>query len=155
MNLRTLDARALREWPLPAVAADADKEERGRVVVAGGSREIAGAVQLAGVSALRAGAGKLVIATAASVAAQVGQAVPEARVVALAEAGSGALLAGTAAMQSTLAQAAAVLAGPGMMDAPGNLPFVEELLRACGRVPLVLDASAMTVTYCVATKKSS
>ena len=40
---------------------------------------------LAGVAALRAGAGKLQIATAASVAPQLALAVPEARVIGLAE----------------------------------------------------------------------
>src|SRR3954469_24847931 len=113
MKFEPLDLRRLREWPLPAIAEDADKEERGRVVVVGGSREIGGAVQLAGVSALRAGAGKLVIATAASVGAQLGQAVPEARVVGIPEAEGGSLQAsGIDVLRPTLGQAAAVLVGP-------------------------------------------
>lgn len=150
MNFRPLDARALRDWPLPGIAEDADKEERGRVVVVGGSREIAGAVQLAGVAALRAGAGKLVIATAASVAAQLGQAVPEARVIGLPENDAGSLReAGIAALEGTLEHAAAVLAGPGMMDARGNLPFIAQLLRVCRDVPVVLDACAMDVVQAV------
>lgn len=146
MKFRILDARALREWPLPPIAEDADKEERGRVVIVGGSREIAGAVQLAGVAALRAGAGKLVIATAGSVAATVGQAVPEARVIPLPETEGGAFEASGAAMlESTLENAAAVLVGPGMMDPEGSMPFLDRLLRAARKVPVILDASAMDV----------
>ena len=84
-----LDARLLRGWPLPEVAQDADKEDRGRVLVVGGSREIGGAVLLAATAALRAGAGKLVIATAQSVAAPLALRVPEARVIALPETAAG------------------------------------------------------------------
>jgi ADP-dependent NAD(P)H-hydrate dehydratase len=141
-----LDARSLRHWPLPVIEPDADKEERGRVLVAGGSREIAGAVQLAAVAALRAGAGKLVIATAASAAANVAQAVPEARVVGIGESPGGALQAsGIEALGKTLDGLAAVLVGPGMMDSQGTAPFVLGILDACRDVPVVLDASAMDV----------
>jgi hydroxyethylthiazole kinase-like uncharacterized protein yjeF len=141
-----LDARALRRWPLPAVPTDADKEERGRVLVVGGSRETGGAVQLAGVAALRAGAGKLVIATAASVAAQVSQAVPEARVIALAEDEAGALReGGLSVLRPVLEGTDALLVGPGMMDAPGNVGLVRGLLEACRAMPVILDASAMDV----------
>jgi hydroxyethylthiazole kinase-like uncharacterized protein yjeF len=150
MTFCALDVRSLREWPLPAIAANADKEERGRVVVVGGSREIAGAVQLAGVSALRAGAGKLVIATAVSVAAHVGQAVPEARVIPLPENASGSLHKnGIAALEKTLEGAAAVLVGPGMMDPQGSLAFIQQILRACRHLPVVLDACAMDVVQAV------
>ncbi|MEJ6021832.1 NAD(P)H-hydrate dehydratase [Ramlibacter sp. PS4R-6] len=144
MTFRPLDVRTLREWPLPALAHDADKEERGRVVVVGGSREIAGAVQLAGVAAMRAGAGKLVIATAASVAVQVGRAVPEARVIALPESGSGALRAdGLGVLADSLEGAAAVLVGPGLMDPEACVPFIVQLLALCRGIPVVLDAGAM------------
>jgi ADP-dependent NAD(P)H-hydrate dehydratase len=65
--------------------ADADKEVRGHVLIVAGSREMPGAVLLAATASLRAGAGKLTIATAASVAPQVGVALPEARVIGMAE----------------------------------------------------------------------
>jgi hydroxyethylthiazole kinase-like uncharacterized protein yjeF len=142
---KRLDERALRAWPLPAIDGDADKEERGRVLIVGGSREIGGAVQLAGVAALRAGAGKLVIATAQSIAPHVAQAVPEARVIALRETASGAFDRRSAAVLKHAAQsAAAVLVGPGLMDPQGNAPFIERLLRHC-RAPVILDAGAMEV----------
>jgi hydroxyethylthiazole kinase-like uncharacterized protein yjeF len=140
----TLDERTLRAWPLPAIDDDADKEERGRVVVVGGTRELAGAVQLAGIAALRAGAGKLAIATARGAAAQVGQAVPEARVIGLEELDDGALRDGSiAAFESTLRTAAAVLIGPGLSQAPSHAPLCERVLRASPTAAIVLDAGAM------------
>lgn len=86
---RPLDAEVLRRWPLPHMPQDADKEERGRILVVAGSREIPGAAVLAATPALRVGAGKLVIATAASVAPHMAFALPEARVIALPESAGG------------------------------------------------------------------
>jgi ADP-dependent NAD(P)H-hydrate dehydratase len=141
---QTLAARTLRAWPLPAVDSDADKEERGRVLVIGGVRELAGAVQLAGIAALRAGAGKLVIATAASAAAHVVQAVPEARVIALAENADGSLCADVPeGLASSLQSAAAVLVGPGLTQAPSHVELAAHVLDACADAPVVFDAGAM------------
>jgi ADP-dependent NAD(P)H-hydrate dehydratase len=67
----------LRAWPLPMPSDEGDKEERGRLLVIGGSREMPGAVILAATAAMRAGAGKLAIATGASVAQLVALAIPE------------------------------------------------------------------------------
>ena len=74
----------LRRWALPALDGALGKEDRGHVLVVGGSEEIPGAVMLAALGALRAGAGKLQIATSRGVAPAVGVAVPEARVIGLA-----------------------------------------------------------------------
>ena len=79
----TITPRLLRQWPLPQPGDEADKEERGRILVVGGAPEMPGAVILAATAALRAGAGKLRIATCRSVAPLVAAAVPEARVKAL------------------------------------------------------------------------
>lgn len=146
MKWQVIDARTLRGWPLPAVADDADKEGRGRVLVAGGSREIAGAVQLAAVSALRAGAGKLVIAAPRAVAPHMSQVVPEARVIAVEENEAGSFRAGISeALADTLRGTAVVLAGPGTMDPSGSVAFVSNLLEQCKRVPVILDAGAMEI----------
>ncbi|HST60380.1 MAG TPA: NAD(P)H-hydrate dehydratase, partial [Longimicrobium sp.] len=75
----------LHRWPLPQPDPDGDKEERGRVLVVGGDPEVPGGVWLAATAALRAGAGKLQIGTVASIAAQLGIVIPEARVFALPE----------------------------------------------------------------------
>jgi ADP-dependent NAD(P)H-hydrate dehydratase len=146
MKWHAIDARTLRDWPLPAVPHDADKEERGRVLVAGGSREIAGAVQLAAVAALRAGAGKLVIAAPRSVAPHMSQVVPEARVIAVEENDAGSLRARLPeSLALTLQNTAVVLAGPGMMDPSGSVAFVSNLLDQCKHAPVVLDAGAMEI----------
>src|SRR4051795_465821 len=73
----------LRDWPLPN--PQGDKKSRGTVLVVGGSPFTPGAVLLAGVAALRAGAGRLQLAVAESTASALSIAVPEAKVVGLAE----------------------------------------------------------------------
>ena len=66
--------------PLPAPAADTDKNSRGRVLVAGGSETVPGALRLTGEAALRAGAGKLQLATVERVVMHLGVLVPEAAI---------------------------------------------------------------------------
>jgi ADP-dependent NAD(P)H-hydrate dehydratase len=141
-----LGAGTLRGWPLPALPRAADKEVRGRVLVVAGSREIPGAAVLAATAALRAGAGKLVIATAQSVAAQMAFAVPEARVIALPETPRGAFASeGLALLQDAAKAADAALVGPGLMDEEGCEQFVAALLPKLAHTPLALDALAMNV----------
>lgn len=82
----------LRDWPLPDPSGG--KEARGRTLIIGGSAQTPGAILLAAEAALRSGAGKLQVATAASVAAHVAVALPEALVHALPETSSGGLDAG-------------------------------------------------------------
>lgn len=136
-----IDRELLRSWPLPPPSADADKESRGRVLVVAGSREMAGAAMLAGVAALRAGAGKLVIATSRARAPWLSVAVPEARVIGLAETRSGAFaLRGVDALAAEARGADALLLGPGMIDEAGSVAFVGALLGAAPDVPAVLDA---------------
>src|SRR5688572_15090459 len=76
-------AAVLRDWPLPDLGTD--KESRGRTLIIGGSAQTPGAVLLAAEAALRSGAGKLQVATVRSVAVAVAVALPEARVLPLAE----------------------------------------------------------------------
>jgi len=141
-----LDARMLRGWALPEIAQEADKEVRGRVLVVAGSREIPGAALLAAVAALRAGAGKLVIATAQTVAAQLAFAVPEARVIALPETAQGSFaMQGLALLEGTAQGSDAALIGPGLMDEAGTCEFVGALLPLLAHVPVILDALAMNV----------
>ncbi|HSH89714.1 MAG TPA: NAD(P)H-hydrate dehydratase [Ramlibacter sp.] len=141
-----LDAALLRRWPLPEIPSDADKEVRGRVLVVGGSREIPGAAVLAGVAALRAGAGKLVMATARSVATQLAMIVPEARVIALPENDAGSfVINGIALLDESLGTADAILVGPGLMDDEGTAAFTAALLAHVKDAPVILDARAMQV----------
>lgn len=131
----------LRAWPLPT--ADGDKEDRGRILVIGGSRNTPGAVRLAAEAALRAGAGKLQVATVASLAPHLAVAVPEALVRGLPESPSGAIATGAAvALAELAAEASAVLVGPGLS---GDDEAAELVLGLLARLegPVVLDALAL------------
>lgn len=141
-----ITARLLRDWPLPMPGPDADKNERGYVVIVAGSQEMPGAVLLAATAALRAGAGKLAIATAASVAPQAGVTVPEARVLGLQETADGGLVADQRDdLRRLCEQASAVLIGPGMQDDTASCHLVRTLLPHCSHVPLILDAAGMSI----------
>ena len=134
----------LRGWPLPQ-PDDADgKEERGRVLVIGGSALVPGAVRLAGEAALRVGAGKLQLATVRSVSGALAVAVPEALVVPLDEDGDGQLLATAgAALADRAARTQAVVVGVGMSDPEPVREIVRTLVGVPGPV-LVLDAAGIT-----------
>jgi len=128
----------LRDWQLPE--ARGGKNERGSILVIGGSSETLGAVLLAAEAAMRVGAGKLQVATVASVAPFAAAALPEALVRALPETDGGAISAAAADAVADLAEAAdAVLIGPGMADKEETQAFGERLLPRL-RGPLALDA---------------
>jgi hydroxyethylthiazole kinase-like uncharacterized protein yjeF len=113
------------------------------VLVIGGSTEIAGAVVLAATAALRAGAGKMQIATCRSLAPHVSMAVPEARVIGLAETKAGGIAAGgLKQIEAEVAGAQAVLVGPGMVDETATSRLMLNLLRLVEDAALVLDAGA-------------
>lgn len=123
-----LSAALLRSWPLPSLAGAQGKEDRGRVLVVGGSAQIPGGVRLAGEAALRAGAGKLQIAIAQSAAQGLAIAMPEARVIGLSESRSGELA--RRSVQKIAGEADrcdALVVGPGMMESVA----AEQLLRHC------------------------
>src|SRR3569832_2089710 len=136
----------LRQWPLPQPDDEADKEERGRILIIGGSREMPGAVILAAAAALRAGAGKISIATGASVAQLVALAIPESRTIGLPETAAGGLTAeGARGLADLASRADAIVIGPGMQDEPSACAFLLELLPRLGDAKVVLDACAMGI----------
>jgi hydroxyethylthiazole kinase-like uncharacterized protein yjeF len=140
----TLDADWLRRHPLPHHPDDGDKEERGRVLVVGGSRELPGAVLLAGVAGLRAGAGKLQIATAQSIAVAIGVAIPECRVIGLRETEDGCIA--SAEIDGILhwaEHAQSVVLGCGLQAGAPLDDLLDALFAARLDVPLVLDAAAL------------
>lgn len=143
---RDVDASLLRGWPLPLPSNDADKEDRGHVLVLGGSCEMPGAVILAATAALRAGAGKLTIATGRSVAQLVALAIPESRVLGLAETAEGGFaLDAVAALDPLADKISAILVGPGMQDEAATARLVHALLPRLegSKVQVLLDANAM------------
>ncbi|PPT91993.1 NAD(P)H-hydrate dehydratase [Xanthomonas arboricola pv. arracaciae] len=140
-RVRMLTAAALRSMPLPAPGGD--KEQRGRVLIVGGSMRVPGAVLLAGEAALRTGAGKLQIATAASVAPGMALAVPEALVLGLAQNGQGEIVRGHRALDGAMAACDAAVIGPGMGSSATTTAMVR---RAAEQAvcTLVLDAGALS-----------
>ena len=130
----------LRDWQLPAPGSD--KEARGLVLVVGGSRDTPGAVLLAGEAALRAGGGKLQIATAESVSAAVGVAVPEALVLPLAETATGRISTTDADSVVEAGEGAdVVLLGPGLLDVDPSTELVAAVLPRLDTT-VVIDALA-------------
>ncbi|HEX8238176.1 MAG TPA: NAD(P)H-hydrate dehydratase [Allosphingosinicella sp.] len=143
-DFEILDCDLLRRFPLPDHPEDGDKEERGRLLVIAGSRELAGAALLAGTGGLRAGAGKLQIATGASVAALLGVAVPEARVIGCAETDEGCIAADATAPLLELAEGAqATVIGCGLQHGPPLDALLDSLLASRLDSPLVLDAAVL------------
>jgi len=136
----------LRRMPLPQPDAEGDKDDRGQVLVVGGSAQVAGAVLLAGVASLRAGAGKLQLATVASASAALGMAVPEALVVALPQTRGGEIAGSRAAplLVEHAARTAALLVGPGMSSERSAHALIAPLIRKMNEhAIIVLDAAAI------------
>jgi hydroxyethylthiazole kinase-like uncharacterized protein yjeF len=133
----------LRAWRPPEPSGG--KEERGTVLVIGGSRDTPGAVLLAGVAALRAGAGRLQLAAAATTAPALSIAVPEAKVLALPENGEGSVAGAVPDGLLTLVGEADVVAvGPGLDDVQETAELLRRVLDAVApETALVLDAYAL------------
>ena len=144
MTATAVTREFLRSRTLPQPSDDGDKDQRGRVLVVGGSVEVPGAALLAGIAALRAGAGKLQIATGRSAAPHLGLAVPEALVAGLPETEVGGLDPSAAdLLVARVRRCDAVLVGPGMMDEGAVLALTARLLAEMPAIPLALDAACL------------
>lgn len=142
VNHLTLDR--LRELPLP-IPDEGSKEQRGTVLVVGGSAEVPGAAFLAGVATLRAGAGRLRIATVESAASAMALAVPEARVIGFTETEEGGIdpAAAAARLPALAERCNAILIGPGLSAGATADALVHALLPAGASSALVLDAGVI------------
>jgi ADP-dependent NAD(P)H-hydrate dehydratase len=136
-----LTEKLLRSMPLPAPGSG--KEQRGRVLVVGGSGHVPGGVLLAGTAALRAGAGKLQLATARGPAMALAVAMPEALVMGLAVDRRGEIARGSAALDHALDGCDAALIGSGMRPSAAVARLVRRAARRV-RGTLVLDAGALS-----------
>lgn len=139
---RGITLSLLRQWPLPAAEESDSKEDRGRVLVVGGSTQVPGGVLLAGIAALRAGAGKLQIATAADVAMPMAVAVPEALVMPLPANARGDIVRASAQLRETAAAAHALAIGSGMPPTRASCNVAKALLE-CATGTVLLDAGAL------------
>jgi ADP-dependent NAD(P)H-hydrate dehydratase len=136
-----LTRKLLRSMPLPAPGGG--KEQRGRVVVIGGSSQVPGAALLAGTAALRAGAGKLQMATARDVAATLAVSVPEALVMGLPVDRQGEIARGSASLDDALEGCDAALIGSGLRPSAAVARLVRRAIEHM-RGTLVLDAGALS-----------
>ena len=135
-----VDARLLRDWPLPAPGSD--KEERGRLLLVAGSTDTPGAGLLAAEAAMRAGAGKIRLVTARTCVPPLAVAAPELMVTGAAEDDRGNIHPGEAPRMLAWARSSsAVLLGPGFTDPDAGARLVGGLLPRCEN-PVVLDALA-------------
>jgi hydroxyethylthiazole kinase-like uncharacterized protein yjeF len=141
-----IDAGLLRTMPLPWPGQHADKDSRGKVLVAGGSAMSAGAVTLSGLAALRAGAGKVMLAVPRSLSAAIAVGFPEAGVEGFAVTAKGHPSPGTAAQQigALLPHADAFLMGPGLSDEASARKLAHRLLQSGAGVTYVIDAMCVT-----------
>ena len=140
-----LTPAVLRGIPLPEPDERGSKEERGRILVAGGERQNPGALLLAGTAALRSGAGKLRLATVESIAIALGVAIPEARVFALPETSGGAIAPTAAEEVVRLAGGVdALVLGPGMIDEASANPLTGAVLALLDGPALALDAGCFS-----------
>ncbi len=142
MSRTVADVALLHRWKLPDLADAQSKEDRGRVLVVGGSREISGAVLLAGHASLRAGAGKLHLATTADVAPAVAIQMPEARVSGLVATPSGEIACVSDAVLVAAKQCDALLVGPGMLSTETAARVAASCVAAAKLA--VLDAGALS-----------
>ena len=113
-------------------------------MVIGGAAEVPGALVLAGTAALRVGAGKLKIAGPRSAQSALGVAMPEARVIGLPETGEGFLDRRSASRAAHVANAEAILIGPGMLNDESIRGFMDEIIRPLADKMLVIDALALS-----------
>jgi ADP-dependent NAD(P)H-hydrate dehydratase len=135
----------LRDWPLPEVSDGDGKRDRGTVVVVGGASDTPGAVLLAGLAALRVGAGRLTLATVTANATALAVAVPEAAVIGLPATPDGCLGADAVdAVRDAVADADAVVLGPGLRGPDDARRLVTGLAPALSDKTLVLDALGLT-----------
>lgn len=128
--------------PLPP---DTGKEQRGRVVVVGGSARYPGALLIACRAAARSGAGVVTAATARSVADRIGGVDPNITLFPLAEAQPGSVAVGAAAQLSQFLdeRIRALLIGPGLAHGGGTDEFVIAVLRNAHGIPTVIDADGL------------
>ena len=148
--MTTLDRDCLKRFVLPTHDDDNDKDDRGRVLVIGGSRAVPGAALLAGTAALRAGAGKLQIATVESVAVALAVAMPEALVAGHPEADDGGFADGAIPeLCGRCGGIDAAIIGPGMRENAGVATLLREVLAMHTPMPLVVDAAALAASPAV------
>jgi hydroxyethylthiazole kinase-like uncharacterized protein yjeF len=130
--MKKVTAALLHRMPLVRPSGDDNKDDRGTVLVVGGSSQLPGPVLLAGIAALRAGAGKLQLAVPREIGVPLGLAVPEA------------MVASDRAIAALARTADAILIGPGMPLRKASVTAARNIATiAKPEAVIVLDAAAL------------
>ncbi len=144
MDFQKLDLELLKTMPLPDWSDETAKNERGKLLIIGGSARIPGAILLAARAALRSGCGTVRVAAPASVALHIGIAVPELMVLPLPETASGTIAKGALeTIGKQFAACQAIILGPGL-DADAETDELAREIVASAPLPMVVDAQALT-----------
>lgn len=141
-----VDPDWLQAHPLPTPPEDIDKNERGRVLLVGGSRAVPGGLRLTAEAALRAGAGKVRVATVESAAIALGVTMPEIGVFGLPEDAEGEIdRVGGGVLDRLVQHNDAIVLGPAIGSPEAAGPLVDRLVSdiRCD-APIILDAAALT-----------
>ena len=130
---------------LKPLAPDAGKEQRGRVLVVGGSMRYPGSIVLAARAAARCGAGGVTVASARSVVDAIAGTDPNLTFFPLAEGQPGVVATASAAQLTTVLadKIRGLLVGPGLAHAAGTDEFVAAVLRNARGTPTVVDADGL------------
>jgi hydroxyethylthiazole kinase-like uncharacterized protein yjeF len=134
-----IGTRVLRRMPLPGYDAEADKDDRGKLLIVAGSAGLPGGAILPARAALRIGCGTVRVALPSAIATAVGVAVPELMVVPLPPGGEA-----IDVLASQLEACAAVVAGPGMLADPATDELLAWLIEHAECATLI-DARGLHV----------
>lgn len=145
MTAAPLDEAWLRSYPLPTPDAAGDKEDKGKLLIIGGSAAVPGALLLCTESAMRVGAGKVKMATIDAAAVALGLLFPEAAVLSLPADSEGEIATGAVPKLITSIQRAdAILIGPAMASGENATAVTSAALaHAPDGSVIVLDAGAI------------
>ncbi|MDO8879284.1 MAG: NAD(P)H-hydrate dehydratase [Coriobacteriia bacterium] len=141
-DLEVLDIADLHRL-MPRVRPEDHKSSRGRVAVVAGSLAYAGAAVLTATGALRMGAGYVYVVVPETIGDVVRIALPNV-IVRTVPASADGSIASADAVLGAVADADAIVAGPGLTTGAGSVAAVRALVSEA-RQPLVLDADGLNV----------
>jgi ADP-dependent NAD(P)H-hydrate dehydratase len=141
-----LDEKWLSAHPLPDADEAADKDDKGRLLIVGGSSSVPGALLLSAEAAMRVGVGKVKVATIEQAALPLGVAFPEAAVVGLASTREGEIASrAIGTLSPSIDRSDAILAGPAMSGGAETRVLVQALVGRAGKdTSVLLDAGAVS-----------
>lgn len=141
-----IDSAWLRAHPLPDHEDTSGKDDRGHVLMIGGSRRVPGGLRLSAEAALRAGAGRVQMAVIEALAIPLGITIPEAGVFGLPEDDEGEIeWRDEGAIREALDRCGCIVVGPAMSSGVAAAKVAAAVLaHAPDECRIVLDAAAVS-----------